>query len=576
VSVVGSARRRWWLLAIGWSVLLVLGVGGFVQQSNDLDLDTSPLDHLYFTLQLAALDYQGEAESVNWRLQIARFVAPVMAAGTLVQSASVVFREQFTRWRLRRRRGHVVVCGLGAAGTRIAAALTEAGHDVVGVEADPSSPGIGSLRDRGVDVLVGDPADDAVLRTARVGHAARLIAAASSDAANVAVAAAAASLPRRAGGVLRCTVDLADAGLVALLHGSDLGGTQPVRLDFSNLHARAARALLAEHPLAPAGTVAHLYVLGLGQLGRGVVLAAAQQWAMRGEGPLSVTLVERAATGRYHAMRFQHPALAGALDVRCLDLDLGAPTGAAADALVGALSSHPPTLVVVAFEDESLALSSGLFLRSHVVDRNVDVVVRTETDGGLGRVLDLTGTSGLSTFPFLARACTAEAIDGGVREQLARALHEDHVARTVTTAALHRRWDLLTDADRESSRQAADAVLERLDAIGYELVPLRRWGVVTVPLSEAEVERLAVAEHERWKAEREAGGWTWGPARDDVTRRNPLLVPWTELSESARDDNRAATRSLPTMLARAGFEIARTVSAQAHPTAPDAPLARTP
>ena len=108
-----SERQRWWVLAGAWFLLLVLGVGGFIQQTDDLDLDNDFLDHLYLTLQLAALDYEGASEAINWRLQVARFAAPGIAAGTLLQSASVVFREQFRRWRARRARGHTVVCGLG-------------------------------------------------------------------------------------------------------------------------------------------------------------------------------------------------------------------------------------------------------------------------------------------------------------------------------------------------------------------------------------------------------------------------------------------------------------------------------
>ena len=92
---LGSARQRWWLLAVAWLTLLVLGIGGFIQQSEELGNSTSFLDNLYFTLQLAALDFGGDSDAMNWRLQVARFVAPIIAAGTLLQSASVVFREQF-------------------------------------------------------------------------------------------------------------------------------------------------------------------------------------------------------------------------------------------------------------------------------------------------------------------------------------------------------------------------------------------------------------------------------------------------------------------------------------------------
>jgi hypothetical protein len=66
---------------------------------------------------------------------------------------------------------------------------------------------------------------------------------------------------------------------------------------------------------------------------------------------------------------------------------------------------------------------------------------------------------------------------------------------------------------------------------------------------------LAEGEHQRWYDERTAAGWTYGAQRDDARKHNPLLRPWPDLDEAARDTNRAAVRAWPSMLARAGFEL---------------------
>ncbi len=95
MKLLSSSRNRWLLLAALWVVLLVLGIGGFLQQSSDADLHRTFLDNLYLTLQLAALDYGGGDEALNWRLQVARFAAPVMAASTVLLTASLVFVEQY-------------------------------------------------------------------------------------------------------------------------------------------------------------------------------------------------------------------------------------------------------------------------------------------------------------------------------------------------------------------------------------------------------------------------------------------------------------------------------------------------
>ena len=568
MKLLDSPRRRWYLLAGLWLTLIVIGVGGFFQQSAEGDLGRSALDNLYLTLQLATLDYGGGSEALNWRLNIARFVAPVMAAGTLIQAASVVFREQFSHWRLRFNRGHVVICGLGVAGARLALTLAADGHHVIGVETNPASPGLAKLKERDIPTLVGDATDPRVLRTARVDRASRVVALTRTDAMNVTVATAVAGIPRSTSRTaLRCSVHLTNADLTGLLRGSDLGGTSAVRTEFFNLHERAARALLAEHSVldgtraGEAQPGAHVVVLGLGQLGRSVVVAAAQQWAVTGSGPLAMTLVDRVASGRWQALRLQHPALTDAVDARCLDLDLSAPSGDAVDTFTTMLADQPPSLVAVTFEDESLALAIGLFVHRAVRAAATRVVVRTDADSGLGKVMDPLGDdeslAGLALFPFLDHACSPSILEGGVREELARSVHADHVAMTGTGAGLHQLWEQLTDEDRESSRRAADGIIDGLAGLGYELLPLRQWGAAPNPLSDTEVEQLAAREHARWKAEREADGWRYGPTRDDAAMHNPLLVAWDDVPDEAKAYNRESINAMPARLARAGFELGR-------------------
>jgi hypothetical protein len=302
--------------------------------------------------------------------------------------------------------------------------------------------------------------------------------------------------------------------------------------------------------------------MGLGQFGRNVVITAAQRHAAIGDSPLQVTLVDRQAEARYHALRMQHPALVAAVDATCLDLDLGAPTAAAVDEFESRLQQLPPSLVVVAFEDESLAWSSGLFVRHRVTDPNTTIVIRTESDGGLAALVDVvesgsTSVARIVVFPLVAATCSLDLIEGGVREQLARSLHEGHLARAGTGAALHRSWTGLSDAERESSRSAADALIGQLRTIGCEPAPLRRWGATDRVLTDDEIERIASIEHGRWKAERESDGWRWGARRDDTAKLNPLLVEWADLDPVAQRQNLVAIAELPVSLARAGFEIQR-------------------
>jgi hypothetical protein len=564
VGFLANERRRWYLLAVGWVVLMVLGFTGFLAQSRGPGVDRTSLDNLYLTLQLAVLSYGGGGGDLNWRLEVARFAAPLMAMGTLFQAASVVFREQFEQYRLSSYRGHTVVCGLGLSGTRLALSLAQDGRPVIGVDQDGHGSGIAALRGHGIPVLAGDPTDPAVLRTVRLDRASSLVALCTNDATNVAIATAARRVPRQRRAVdLRCSVHLEDAELTEFLRGSGLGGDETVRIEFFNMHERGARALVAEHLVLEPGTTPHLVVVGLGQLGRAVLLVAAQQWAEVGDGPLIATLVDREAASRMQALEMQHPGLVDGVTARLLTFDVEAPSQDGLAELTKRLTEVRPQLVAVVLDEESTALATGLFLHRTIDDPTIPVVVRTRGDAGLGasvRMDDEEGDPrfpGLRLFPLLDRTCSPALIDGGVREELARALYDDHLNRAAARGVVDPAWSALTDDEREAAREAADGLIDALDENGFELLPLRHWGAPTVTFTPDETRRMAERDHNRWRARRGSDGWRYGTVRDAREKVTPQLVPWEELAPVWHEYNLTRIQAMPGILARSGFELGR-------------------
>ena len=551
----------------------MLASTGFREQATTTGVGRENLDILYLIFQLITLQYNGADAVLNWRLEIARFLAPAMAFSTVLQSASLVFADEFRRLRLQYVRNHTIICGLDDVGTRLAQAFTARGDRVVAIELDGASAGIASARAAGATVLIGDATDAGLLRAARVAQAVRLIAVCGDDAANVQVAAQAVNvIGDHEGKALRCAVHLNDAELATLLRAADLERRGAVRMSFFNTHERGARALLAENrPFAGIADgaedpqSAHVVLFGLGQLGRSLVVNLAQQWAELATGTLlRITLVDTAASGRWQTLALQHPALESACDATALDFDFGVPTAASVEALRTLFERDAPTWVVIAYAEEALALSTAFFLYQSLNVRTVPVVVRTRTTAGLGALL-IPGeqSSGalrtMRVFPFLDRTCTIGAVEAGVREQLAQAVHEDYLSQLAPESnnAMNRPWDELDDDERDLSRRRVDGILGDLAAIGCELGPLRRWGVADTELSEAEIEQLAQREHTRWMADRRAAGWTYGERRDDQTKRNPLLVEWESLDDDVRAANIESARALPVLLSRAGFEPVR-------------------
>ena len=88
-------------------------------------------DEIYNTLQLFVLNgtFTGP---LNWQIEVARFLAPGVMAYTATQALIVLFQEQlrltWLRFIVRR---HVVVCGLGRMGYKVAADFRRRGETVV-------------------------------------------------------------------------------------------------------------------------------------------------------------------------------------------------------------------------------------------------------------------------------------------------------------------------------------------------------------------------------------------------------------------------------------------------------------
>ncbi len=568
MGALTDTRKRWYVLAFLWIVIMVIGISGFVKQSSAEGVDRELLDNLYLTIQLGTLDYSGSSGPMNWQLQLARFVVPLLAAGTVLQAASVVFREEFRRYRLRYAKGHTIVCGLGETGARLATAFSEAGHHVVAIEPDAAVAAASGVAEQLDHVLAGSGTDEALLRTAGIDRAARIVVATGSDAANVQVTQVVArACAARTRTPIRCSVQLGSASLAALLRAADLESRGGARISYFNLHERAARALLAQSgsSIAAGATAPHLMIIGLGQFGRSLVLALSQQWAdVRPGEQLTPTLVDPAARQKWEALRLLHPALDAVCEPTLVDLDLQEPEPEEVDGFLALLEQDPPTWIAVADADETVALASAGFLHRHLPPGEVPILVRMRSETGLGGLLQphpdaASALPGVELFAFLDRTCTIETVDGGVREQLAEAVHEDYLAHldpASPASPLSRPWAELSDADREQSRKRVDGIVADLDALGLDLVPLRRWGAPEVTLADDQVDALAARDHQRWFDDRTAAGWTYGDVRDDEAKRNPLLVAWDELPDDAKTFNLATARELLPMLARNGFEAA--------------------
>ena len=562
-------RSHEWAVVGGLALLaLILGYVGLRQVYEAKGY--SPTELLYRSLQLFVLEGGAvEDEPVPLSLEIARILAPAVAAYAAIRAVIGLFREQLQLLGLRfLLRGHVVVAGLGTKGSRLARAFRSQGQRVVGIEVDGTSATVGAARRHGVHVLVGDAADPAVLGEARASRARYLVVTAANDRRNVDIAVtAAASVGPRRRGALTVFVHLDDLSLWRRLQARILAepGRPSVRLEFVNVHQAAARTLVERHPPFGADRISGgpVLVVGTGALARSVVVAVARAWRQERTSAerLWVTLAGLDAPDCRTHLVTAHHALEQLCQLEAWRVDPGQ-----LDAEL--LATRPETAsfgaAYVCEDDEAVGLAAALAL-SDRTDPGGPVVLAVEDETeGVGRALGpYVATGRLELFGVLRSTLTPALLKHGTNEILAQAKHAHYLecerVRGATDGnASYVSWERLDENLKESNRLFADSIGRKLATAGCTIVPVPLADHdVSFTFSEEEVEELARAEHDRWCDDLRREGWRWGRWKDSSRREHPGLVPWSELSEDERDKDREPVRELPRMLTLVGFEIQR-------------------
>ena len=555
---------HWWVVGVAALCALALGFVGF-RDYYGAGAYTS-WDLLYLSLQLFPLQSGAITGPAPLSLEVARLLAPVVAAYALAVVVVSVAREELAGMRTRLNRGHVVVCGLEA-GWALTRMLRARNERVVVIERDPAHPRIETCRSEHIRVLVGDARDEHLLRRAGITRARRLFVVCGDDAVNMKIAEQARRIvagQRRPGAGrsarrLDVLVHVADPYLSSLLTMQEMGrpDRDDVRLDFFSLYAGGARALLSQYPLgarsAGGNDARHMVVIGLGRLGRQMVVQAARNWGAdehRADERLWVTVADSQAEDRLVSLRARHPFLEPICELNHVELPPD-PLHILHSSVFDVPGCPPVSHVFVCLPDDAQGLGVGLALSRMLKHRGIPIVVRTY-DADVAALLPSAAEpdgAGLYVFDQLDRTCRPDQLFAGVHETVARGIHDTWVrqqraaGRTAADNPLMVDWEQLPKDAKESNRSQAEHIPVKLAAVGCEMGPLTERDAELFAFAPAELELLAQLEHARWMAQ----------ARAD----HPTKVSWEVLSEEMKEIDRNFVRRMPALLASVGFQINR-------------------
>lgn len=148
----------------------VSGYIGFSQYYEIIDEDRQFLTKVYYTLQLFVLNYSPSVDKVPVLLNIARFLAPLLLAGTIL---NLIFSTIKTRINLliirHTHREHIVFCGLGYKSyLLILDYLKHTDHKIVVIEKNQENLLIGKIRNKKVRFILGNSEDPILLKQANI------------------------------------------------------------------------------------------------------------------------------------------------------------------------------------------------------------------------------------------------------------------------------------------------------------------------------------------------------------------------------------------------------------------------
>lgn len=155
-------------------------------------------------------------------------------------------------------------------------------------------------------------------------------------------------------------------------------------------------------------------------------------------------------------------------------------------------------------------------------------------------------------------------IDVKKRENIAAELHEEHsqpkrekiLAGKIESEPALAKWKDLRADFKESSLQCVDHIAEKLNEIGCEVYNTKSKKQKLFKFTSDEEKLMASMEHGRWNAERLLSGWRYGE-RDDIRKKHPDIVPWTELLPNSKEYDFNFVRSIPALLKKNGLAIRR-------------------
>jgi len=143
-------------------------------------------------------------------------------------------------------------------------------------------------------------------------------------------------------------------------------------------------------------------------------------------------------------------------------------------------------------------------------------------------------------------------------DRFAEIIHNDylnHLEAIDPNMPTQRPWHTLSDEIRNRNRVQADHIIIKLRSLGCTIIPKNETAAICDFSKDHRLEDLSKTEHDRWSAYLYYKGWKPGKTRDDSKKVHTDLIPYEDLSEVKKTYDRNTILNIPNLINELGYVI---------------------
>lgn len=304
----------------------------------------------------------------------------------------------------------------------------------------------------------------------------------------------------------------------------------------------------------------HAVIFGFGSVGQDLTMRIARQCYLVGISARRITVIDAKARELGEKFFSRVPWISQCCDLHFVDFDAKGLTPGFLKEIFHQHLTPPAHNYYVCFDQDDLSLQCFQSLLQSM--RNTEYAAAS-------LYIRLSGRKKLATLfesfeykswydPYIHIFGEVSALYGldylilGTQDRLARQVHEFYTKTYGTTLGA---WETLSEVFKESNRQQADHMRQKLISVGCTFEQSN--SAHGFRFSAQETTALAELEHQRWLAERLSTGWKYAERRNDDLLLHPSMVPFDQLSEEEKAKDANAVTVMPDILGETNFSIYR-------------------